>query len=81
MAIKGATICATLAMRFTPPMMTRAMSEATTRPTTQGATPKACDMDSAMPLHCTGGMKRPQAMAVMMAKTQPKRVLCSPFSM
>ena len=80
MAMKGVTICATLAMRFTPPIMTKAMSRATAKPTTHVLTPKARDMESAMPLHCTGGIKRPQAMAVMTAKTQPKRVLCSPFS-
>ena len=81
MAMKGATICATLAMRFTPPMMTKASTNATASPTIHGAMPNDCDIDNAMPLHCTGGKKMPHAMAVMTANTQPKKVLCSPFSM
>ena len=80
-AITGATTCATLAMRFTPPIMTSAMSKATTVPMTQTGTPKLREQLSAMPLHCTGGRKMPQATAASTANRPPKKGDRKPCSM
>ena len=67
-------------MRFTPPMMTSASSEATTMPTSHTGTPKLCEQLRAMLLPWIGGRKMPQATAASTAKRQPKKGERSPFS-
>ena len=81
MAITGATTCATLAMRFTPPMMTSPISTATPMPITHAGTPKVRPRLIAMLLLCMGGSRKPQATAASTAKRLPKKWLRKPFSM
>ena len=78
--MKGATICATLAIRFTPPITTMPMSKATAPPTMAGLILKVLAKERAMPLDCTGGMKKPAAKTAVTANTTASHLLCKPFS-
>ena len=79
-AMTGATTCATLAIRFTPPIITSANNNATAAPTTHVGMPKEREKPRAMLLPWMGGRNNPQATAASTANNAPKNGERSPFS-
>ena len=65
---------------FTPPMMTKPINSATAIPIQAGFTFKVLENDMAMPLDCTGGMKKPAASTAHTANTTANHLLFKPFS-
>ncbi|MNW62356.1 hypothetical protein D3C74_404800 [compost metagenome] len=79
--MKGTTVLAKLAMRFTPPKMMKPSSSARPAAVTFGSMSKAVCRLEPMEFACTPGSNTPQAKMVAMAKVQAYHFMPSPFSM
>ena len=79
--MNGVTTEATLAIRRTPPRITRASRTARTMPEVRVDTGKAFRTAVETPLAWTVGRKKPQATTVMRAKTMPSQRWFMPCSM
>lgn len=69
--MNGTTTEANAAMRFTPPMITKASTMTVATPMTHGETPHAPLIADAIEFACTPGSRTPHASIVTAAKTSP----------